>query len=50
MDLEEALAQIGIGGKRARFYLAALELGEAPIQKVADEVALQVRDLMKEMK
>jgi HTH-type transcriptional regulator, sugar sensing transcriptional regulator len=35
MNVEEALGQIGISDKRARFYLAALELGEAPVQKVA---------------
>lgn len=40
MDLEEALAQIGIHGKRARFYLAALELGEAPIQKLAEKAGI----------
>jgi sugar-specific transcriptional regulator TrmB len=40
MDPEEALAQIGISGKRARFYLAALELGDAPIQKVAEKAGI----------
>jgi sugar-specific transcriptional regulator TrmB len=40
VDLEEALAQIGISGKRARFYLAALELGQAPIQKVAEKAGI----------
>ena len=32
---EVGLARIGISGKRARFYLAALELGEASVQDVA---------------
>lgn len=40
MSLEDALAQIGIGGKRARFYLAALELGDAPIHKVAEKAGI----------
>jgi sugar-specific transcriptional regulator TrmB len=35
MSLEETLARLGLDGKRARFYLAALELGEAPITRVA---------------
>ncbi len=35
MALEETLARLGIEGRRARFYLAALELGEAPITAVA---------------
>jgi sugar-specific transcriptional regulator TrmB len=40
MNIEEALARIGIGDKRARFYLAALELGEAPVQKVAERAGV----------
>ena len=40
MNLEEALGRIGIAGKRARFYLAALELGEAPVQKVAEKAGI----------
>jgi sugar-specific transcriptional regulator TrmB len=40
MNLEEALGRIGIGDKRARFYLAALELGEAPVQKVAQRAGI----------
>ncbi len=32
---ESGLARIGISGKRARFYLAALQLGEASVQEVA---------------
>lgn len=35
MALEETLSRLGIEGRRARFYLAALELGEAPITAVA---------------
>jgi HTH-type transcriptional regulator, sugar sensing transcriptional regulator len=40
MNIEEALGRIGIGDKRARFYLAALELGEAPVQKVAERAGI----------
>jgi sugar-specific transcriptional regulator TrmB len=40
MTVEEALAQIGISGKRARFYLAALELGQAPVQVVARKAGI----------
>lgn len=40
MNLEESLSRIGIAGKRARFYLAALELGEAPVQKVAEKAGI----------
>jgi HTH-type transcriptional regulator, sugar sensing transcriptional regulator len=40
MDVEEALARIGIGDKRARFYLAALELGEASVQQVASRAGI----------
>jgi len=40
MDLQEALAQIGVTGKRARFYLAALELGQAPVHKVAERAGI----------
>ena len=40
MSIEEALARIGIGGKRARFYLAALELGEAPVHMVAQKAGI----------
>jgi sugar-specific transcriptional regulator TrmB len=38
--IEEALARLGISGKRARFYLAALELGEAPVHAVARQAGL----------
>ena len=40
VNIEEALGRIGIGDKRARFYLASLELGEAPVQKVADRAGI----------
>ncbi len=40
MTTEEALAQIGISGKRARFYLAALELGQAPVHLVAQKAGI----------
>lgn len=34
-NYEIGLARIGIAGKRARFYLSALQLGEASVQEVA---------------
>lgn len=40
MQLEEGLARLGLDGKRARFYLAALELGEAPITAIAKKAGL----------
>lgn len=40
MNIEDALGRIGIGGNRARFYLAALELGEAPVQQVAQRAGI----------
>lgn len=40
MDLEDALGRIGISGKRARLYLAALELGEAPVPTVAAKAGI----------
>lgn len=40
MNIEEALGRIGITGRRARFYLAALELGEAPVHKVAEQAGI----------
>jgi len=39
-SLEEALGRIGISGKRARFYLAALELGEAPVHAIAQKAGV----------
>lgn len=35
MNLEDALGRLGIGGKPARFYLAALEHGQRPVHEVA---------------
>jgi sugar-specific transcriptional regulator TrmB len=40
VNLEEELARIGISGKRARLYLTALELGEAPVHKVAQKAGI----------
>jgi HTH-type transcriptional regulator, sugar sensing transcriptional regulator len=40
MNIEDVLGRIGIGDKRVRFYLAALELGEAPVQKVAERAGI----------
>jgi sugar-specific transcriptional regulator TrmB len=40
MNVEEALGRIGITGRRARFYLAALELGEAAVHTVADKAGI----------
>ncbi|AGW90309.1 TrmB family transcriptional regulator [Ralstonia pickettii] len=39
-ELERALAQLGIEGNRARFYLAALELGEATIADVSHHAGI----------
>ncbi len=35
MALEDDLRRLGIEGKQARFYLAALELGQAPVRQIA---------------
>ncbi len=40
MELEAGLARLGIEGKRAKFYLAALELGEAPITEIAKKAGI----------
>lgn len=40
MSLEETLGRIGISGKRARLYLAALELGEAPVHAIAQKAGV----------
>ena len=40
MRLDEALEQLGINGKRAKFYLAALELGEVPVPVVARKAGI----------
>lgn len=34
------LAKIGLSGKKGRFYLAALELGEAPVTAVAEQAGI----------
>lgn len=39
-DMEEKLAKIGITGKLFKLYLAAVELGEAPVQEVAARAGL----------
>jgi sugar-specific transcriptional regulator TrmB len=41
VSLENALQQIGVSGRRAKFYLAALELGEAPVRAVARKAGLR---------
>ena len=40
MGFEDTLAKLGIHGKQARFYLAALELGEAPVHQVAQKAGI----------
>lgn len=40
MDMEDKLAKIGITGKLFKLYLAAVELGEAPVQEVAARAGL----------
>lgn len=40
MDFEQQLATLGIDGKLYQAYLAALELGEAPVQQVAKKAGL----------
>lgn len=40
MQLEDSLARLGIDGKRAKLYLAALELGEAPITAIAKKAGI----------
>lgn len=40
MDIEEKLAKIGISGKAFKLYMAAVELGEAPVQEVAARASL----------
>lgn len=37
MTLEDGLAKLGVHGKQARFYLAALELGQAPVRMIAEK-------------
>ena len=38
--LEERLAAVGIAGKRAKLYLAALEMGEAPVHLIAKRAGI----------
>lgn len=40
MALEDDLRRIGIDGKQARFYLAALELGQAPVRQIAHKAKI----------
>ena len=40
MDIARALADIGIHETEARFYLAALELGDAPMREVAEKAGI----------
>ncbi len=40
MNVEDALGRLGITGKRARFYLAALELGQTPVHEVAQRAGI----------
>lgn len=40
MQFEQQLATLGIDGKLYQAYLAALELGEAPVQQVAKKAGL----------
>lgn len=40
MGVEETLARLGIHGKQAKFYLAALELGQAPVHQIAQKAGI----------
>lgn len=40
MGLEEQLTRLGFDEKEARFYLAALELGQAPVRVVAEKAGI----------
>lgn len=40
MAIEDVLRRLGIEGKQARFYLAALELGQAPVRRIAREAGI----------
>jgi HTH-type transcriptional regulator, sugar sensing transcriptional regulator len=40
MDIEKALNELGIDGSRANFYLAALELGDAPVTAIAAKAGI----------
>ncbi|MDO8839351.1 MAG: helix-turn-helix domain-containing protein [Parvibaculum sp.] len=41
MELENKLAALGLTGKRARFYLAALELGDETVTAVAQQAGIE---------
>ena len=40
MDIEKVLNELGIDGSRAHFYLAALELGDAPVTAIAAKAGI----------
>jgi sugar-specific transcriptional regulator TrmB len=40
MDVEKVLNELGIDGTRAHFYLAALELGDAPVTAIAAKAGI----------
>jgi sugar-specific transcriptional regulator TrmB len=40
MDVEKVLNELGIDGSRAHFYLAALELGDAPVTVIAAKAGI----------
>lgn len=40
MALEDQLHRLGLDGKEARFYLAALELGQAPVRVIAHRAGI----------
>ena len=40
MALEDELNRLGLDRKEARFYLAALELGQAPVRVIADKAGI----------
>lgn len=41
IKMERKLAALGLAGKRARFYLAALELGDATVNRVAQHAGIE---------
>lgn len=40
LRLDRVLEELGLNGKRSRFYLAALELGEVPVQLIARKAGI----------
>lgn len=40
MGIEDELNRLGLDSKEARFYLAALELGQAPVRVIADKAGI----------